>query len=81
MPLTDTVLMIRIFLEYIQGVMERPPLVAGFALAFMSMGWVVAATFSEKVMFKYGFRRIVMIGGIWTLMGSIFFITLQPQRG
>ncbi|MDQ7092125.1 MDR family MFS transporter [Desulfosporosinus sp. PR] len=66
---------------YIQGVMEKSPLTAGFALAFMSMGWVVSATFAGKVMFKYGFRRIVILGGIWSLIGSIFFITLQPERG
>ena len=66
---------------YIQGVMGKSPITAGFALAFMSMGWVVGATVAGKVMFKYGFRRIAIVGGIWILMGSIFFMTLRPERG
>jgi len=66
---------------YIQGVMGKSPITAGFALAFMSMGWVVGATVAGKAMFKYGFRRIAVVGGIWILMGSIFFVTLRPERG
>jgi len=66
---------------YIQGVMGKSPIVAGFALSFMSMGWVVGATVSGKVMFKYGFRRIAIVGGIWILIGSVFYITLRPERG
>ena len=66
---------------YIQGVMGKSPIIAGFALSFMSMGWVLGATVAGKVMFKYGFRRIAIVGGIWILIGSIFFITLRPDRG
>ena len=66
---------------YIQGVMEKSPIIAGFALSFMSMGWVVSATLAGKVMFKYGFRRIAVVGGVWILIGSVFFITLRPERG
>ncbi|AFM42395.1 arabinose efflux permease family protein [Desulfosporosinus acidiphilus SJ4] len=66
---------------YVQGVMDKTPLVAGFALAFMSMGWVVAATYSGKIMFKYGFRNVVIVGSIWALLGSLFFVTLQPAKG
>ena len=67
--------------SYIQGVMEKSPIIAGFALAFMTMGWVIAATLAGKVMFKFGFRRIAIVGGIWILVGSIFFVTLNPERG
>jgi EmrB/QacA subfamily drug resistance transporter len=66
---------------YIQGVMKNTPIIAGFALAFMSMGWVTAATIAGKIMFKFGFRRTAIVGGIWTLIGSIFFVTLLPERG
>jgi len=66
---------------YIQGVMGKSPITSGFALAFMSMGWIVGATVAGKAMFKYGFRRIAVIGGIWILIGSVFFITLRPERG
>lgn|GEM_PF-2619217 len=50
---------------YIQGVMGKSPIIAGFALSFMSIGWVIGATVAGKVMFKYGFRRIAIVGGIW----------------
>ena len=66
---------------YIQGVMGKSPIIAGFALSFMSIGWVMGATVSGKVMFKYGFRRIAIVGGMSILVGSIFFITLRPERG
>ena len=66
---------------YIQGVMEKSPLIAGFALTFMSLGWVTAATLFGKIMFKYGFKCIAVVGGIWIVCGSAFFITLQPERG
>jgi len=66
---------------YIQGVMGKSPITSGFALAFMSMGWIFGATVAGKAMFKYGFRRIAVVGGIWILMGSLFFITLRPERG
>lgn len=66
---------------YIQGVMKLSPMIAGFSLALLSMGWPLAATFAGKLMFKYGIRRIAIIGGIWIVLGSLFFITLTPTRG
>ena len=66
---------------YIQGVMKNSPIISGFALAFVSMGWVTAATIAGKVMYKFGFRHIAIAGGIWILAGSIFLVTMLPERG
>ncbi|MCB8816932.1 MDR family MFS transporter [Desulfosporosinus shakirovi] len=66
---------------YIQGVMGKSPIISGFVLAFMTMGWVVGASIAGKIMFKFGFRRIAIIGGFWILAGSIFLITMAPERG
>ena len=66
---------------YIQGVMGKSPIISGFALSFMTMGWVVGAATAGRVMFRYGFRRIAIVGGVCNLMGSVFFITLQMERG
>ena len=66
---------------YIQGVMEKSPIIAGFALAFMTFGWVIGANVAGKSMLKFGFRRIAIFGGSWILMGSIFYVTLRPDRG
>lgn len=66
---------------YIQGVMAHSPIVAGFTLAFMSIGWPIAATLAGRLMLKYDFRWIAMIGGIWILIGTLFYITFRPERG
>jgi len=66
---------------YIQGVMGKSPIISGFVLAFMTMGWVMGASIAGKIMFKFGFRRIAIIGGFWILAGSMFLITMAPERG
>jgi len=66
---------------YIQGVMGKSPIISGFVLAFMTMGWVIGATLAGRIMFKFGFRRIAIVGGFWILVGSMFLITMGPERG
>ena len=66
---------------YIQGVMGKSPIISGVVLAFMTIGWVIGATFAGKIMFKFGFRRIAIVGGFWILMGSMLLITMRPERG
>lgn len=66
---------------YMQGVLGSTPLMAGFTLASMSMGWVVSATISGKIMFKYTYRRVAILGGTWILAGSIVFVTLSDESG
>lgn len=66
---------------YIQGVMGESPIISGFVLAFMTIGWVIGATLAGKIMFKLGFRRIAIVGGFWILIGSILLITMRPERG
>src|SRR5690606_14924482 len=34
---------------FVQGVMERPPIVAGFSLAMMSVGWPLASTIGGRL--------------------------------
>lgn len=66
---------------FVQGVMERSPIVAGFTLTTMSIGWPIAATFAGKLMLKIGFRSTSIIGGLALIVGSILFVTLTPQAG
>lgn len=66
---------------YIQGVMNESPLVAGLSLAFTSVGWVISASIAGKLMFKYGFKRILIFGGFWVVLGSIFLVTVNAHRG
>lgn len=66
---------------YVQGIMGSSALVAGFALTAMSVGWPLAASATAKLFPKIGFRYTAILGGIFLILGSIFFITLDPSKG
>ena len=66
---------------YVQGVMEESPLVAGFTLTTMSIGWPIASTLAGRLIIKLGFRPVALGGGIALVIGSIFFMTLDPAKG
>ncbi|MCA1029873.1 MFS transporter [Bacillus timonensis] len=66
---------------FVQGVMERSPIVAGFTLTTMSIGWPIAATLAGNLLLKIGFRTTALIGGVGLILGSIIFVTLSPDDG
>ncbi|WP_096154817.1 MULTISPECIES: MDR family MFS transporter [Bacillus] len=66
---------------FVQGVMERPPIVAGFTLTTMSIGWPIAATVAGRLLLRIGFRTTSIIGGVALIAGSIVFMTLSPEDG
>ncbi|MGD7054659.1 MDR family MFS transporter [Sutcliffiella horikoshii] len=66
---------------FVQGVMERPPIVAGFTLTTMSIGWPIAAMIAGRLLLKIGFRTTSIIGGVALILGSIIFRTLSPDDG
>jgi EmrB/QacA subfamily drug resistance transporter len=66
---------------YVQGIMGSSALVAGFALTAMSVGWPLAASATAKLFPRIGFRYTAILGGIFLILGSIFFITLDPSKG
>lgn len=66
---------------FVQGVMEQSPLVAGFTLTTMSIGWPIASTFAGKLLLKVGLRKTSILGGVSLILGSIFFVTLTPSIG
>ena len=43
---------------FVQGVMEKSALIAGFALTTMSIGWPIASTFSGTLLLKMGVRTL-----------------------
>lgn len=82
--LTSGVMMIGLssFLPtYVQGVMGRSAIVAGFTLTMMSVGWPLASTFAGYILLKIGYRRTAMIGGAALFVGALFFITLDASKG
>ncbi len=66
---------------FVQGVMERSPIVAGFALTSMSIGWPIASAAAGKLLLKIGFRKTSVLGGFFLIGGSILFVTLTPEAG
>lgn len=66
---------------FVQGVMERSPIIAGFTLTTMSIGWPIASAAAGKLLLKIGFRSTSVIGGVFLIAGSILFVTLTPEAG
>ncbi|MEH7276467.1 MFS transporter, partial [Neobacillus vireti] len=66
---------------FVQGVMEQTPIVAGFTLTAMSIGWPIASTFSGKMLNSIGYRKTSLIGGAALLIGSFVFVTMNASSG
>ncbi|MEZ5190224.1 MAG: MFS transporter [Schumannella sp.] len=62
---------------YIPTYLERslgvPPIVAGLALASLTIGWPVAATLSGRFYLRIGFRSTVLIGMAITILSAAAF--------
>ncbi len=60
---------------YLEGAIGSPPLVAGLALAALTLGWPLAATFSGRLLYlRYGFRPTVLIGMGLVLVGVVLLV-------
>jgi MFS family permease len=57
-------------------VLGRGPLVAGFALATLSMGWPIAASQAGKVYLRIGFRACALIGTSVVVVGTTLLLLL-----
>ena len=49
---------------YVQDVLHHGPLVAGFALATLTIGWPIAASQSGRLYLRIGFRATALIGAV-----------------
>ena len=56
---------------YVQGVLGTGALVAGFALAALTVGWPIAATLSGRLYLRIGFRDTALIGGGVVVVGAV----------
>src|SRR5699024_3672027 len=64
---------------YALGVLGVEPLVAGFALAALSVGWPLTATWSGQVYLRVGFRRTAQLGAALVLVGSALALLLAEH--
>ncbi len=66
---------------YVQGVMGRSPLQAGFALSSMSIAWTVSSAVVGWIMLRTSYRSMAVLGGITLVAGSLVLVMLDPARG
>jgi EmrB/QacA subfamily drug resistance transporter len=63
---------------YVQTVLNQSPLVAGFALTMLLLGWPAGATIASRQYRRFGFRPIMIVGATFIPVGAIFLILLSP---
>ncbi|HEV7655037.1 MAG TPA: MDR family MFS transporter [Mycobacteriales bacterium] len=61
---------------YVQEVLGHGPLVAGFALATLSMGWPIAASQAGRIYLRAGFRTCALIGTSIIVVGTVLLLLL-----
>jgi EmrB/QacA subfamily drug resistance transporter len=64
---------------YAQSVLGTSALVAGFALAAMTLGWPIAASFAGRIYLRVGFRTTMLMGSIIVVLGSGLLLTVGPR--
>jgi len=61
---------------YAQGVLGAGPVVAGFALAALTLGWPIAASLAGRIYLKIGFRDTALIGTVFVITGAVLIALL-----
>ena len=64
---------------YAQGVLGTGAVVAGFALAAMTIGWPIAAATSGRLYLRLGFRTTMIIGAVVALAGAGLLLTVDEH--
>ncbi|HET6966862.1 MAG TPA: MDR family MFS transporter [Ornithinibacter sp.] len=62
---------------FAQGVLGTGAIVAGFALAAMTIGWPIAATTSGRLYLRFGFRATILLGAVIALAGAALLLTVD----
>ncbi|MET3947137.1 MFS family permease [Arthrobacter sp. UYCu512] len=55
---------------FLEGALSTSPILAGLALAALTIGWPISASQSGRVYLRIGFRRTAMIGVAVTVIGA-----------
>jgi EmrB/QacA subfamily drug resistance transporter len=67
--------------SYVPTYLERTlgtPLVAGLALAVLTIGWPIAASQSGRLYLRFGFRTTVLIGMVFVVAGVVLLAATAP---
>lgn len=66
---------------YVQGVMGRSPIVAGFTLISQSLGWTIIGAFAGRLLVRVTYRTMAVCGGVLLVVGAAMLVALDPARG
>jgi EmrB/QacA subfamily drug resistance transporter len=64
---------------YVQGVLGRTPVVAGFTLTALVIGWPLSVVASGRLYRALGIRPTLRIGSAMLPLGTAFLLFLTPQ--
>jgi EmrB/QacA subfamily drug resistance transporter len=64
---------------FVQDVLGTGPLVAGFALAALTLGWPISASQSGRVYLRIGMRSTALIGAAVVILGSALLLLLDES--
>jgi EmrB/QacA subfamily drug resistance transporter len=62
---------------FVQDVLGTGPLVAGFALAALTLGWPISASQSGRLYLRIGFRATACIGAAVVVLGTALLLLLD----
>lgn len=62
---------------YAQSILGRGALVAGLAVAALTIGWPLAAAIAGRFYLRIGFRDTALMGSVFVLAGSAFLVTID----
>jgi MFS family permease len=62
---------------FVQGVMQKSPLIGGFALSAMVLGWPIGATTGVRAFRRFGVRSVLRVGGALIPLGALAFLFLD----
>jgi EmrB/QacA subfamily drug resistance transporter len=63
---------------YGQGVLGTSALVAGFAVAALTLGWPIAASVAGRIYLRIGFRATALIGAAVLAVGAVMLTLISP---
>jgi EmrB/QacA subfamily drug resistance transporter len=64
---------------FVQDVLGTSALIAGFALAALTIGWPLSASLSGRVYLKIGFRNTALIGTAFAGVGGVLMVLLDAH--
>ena len=64
---------------FVQGVLGRSSLEAGFTLTMLIVGWPLAVVLSPKLFRTFGIRRTLRVGSLLFPFGATFLLFLTPD--